>query len=137
MLLGEEQRFDSPKFGDVDSGDTRDLTAVLFSHQQLISGVVMTILGHEIDSDRAYEEQIDSFSEAFWDYTKIALAALVTGVVAGGFAIGIKDLLKLGLKHPIILGIAAAIAIAIILVLSAWAPADLIIEDQLGFTTTT
>jgi hypothetical protein len=135
LILGDEQRFDSPKFGDVDSGDERDLTAVLFSHQQPISGVVMTILGHEIDSDKAYEQQIDSFGEAFVDYMKIALAALVTGLIAGGFAIGIKDLLKLGLKHPIILAVAAAIALAVILFLSAWAPADLIIQDELGFTT--
>jgi hypothetical protein len=51
-------------------------------------------------------------------------------------AVGIKDLLKFALSHPIILAIAAAVVLAVILILAAWAPADPIISDQLGFTTT-
>ena len=58
----------------------------------------------------------------------------VAGGAAGAFAIGIKDLLKLALKHPIIAAIAAAVVLAVILFLAAWAPADPIIADSLGFT---
>ena len=134
LVLGTEQAFDSPEFGDMDSGDVRNMAAVLFSHQEPIDGVVMTIMGFEIDSETAYEEQINSFTDAFLHYLKIALVAIVAGGAAGAFAIGIKDLLKLGLKHPIILAIAAAVVLVVILFLAAWAPADPIIADSIGFT---
>ncbi|MDQ3756014.1 MAG: hypothetical protein M3371_14940 [Acidobacteriota bacterium] len=133
LILGAEQRFDSPQFGDVDSGDVRAMNAVLFSHQQPISGVAMTIIGFEIDSEKAFEQQIDSFTEAYYEYLKIAVAALAGALVSGG--IGPKDILKFGLKHPLILAIAAAIALAVIAVIALWAPADLIIEDEIGLTT--
>lgn len=135
LILGDEQRFNSPEFGDVDSGDSREMKAVLFSHQTPIAALIMTVTGYEIDSEKAFEQQIDSFSDAFVDYLKIALKALVVGATAGALAIGIKDLILLGLKHPLILAIAAAIALAVILFLSLWAPADLIIQDEIALTT--
>ena len=134
LVLGAEQAFDSPEFGDVDSGDTRAMAAVLFSHQDQIDGMVMTIMGHEIDSETAYEEEIDGFTDAFLHYMKIALAAVVAGAAAGALAVGIKDLLLLALAHPILLGIAAAVLIGVVLVLAAWAPADPIIADTIGLT---
>lgn len=134
LVLGTEQAFDSPEFGDMDSGDRRAMSAVLFGNQDPIDGVVMTIMGHEIDSERAYREQIDSFTDAFLDYMKIALAAVVAGAAAGALAIGIKGLLTLALAHPILLAIAAAVLIAVVLILAAWAPADPIIADTIGLT---
>jgi hypothetical protein len=134
LILGEEQRFDSPEFGDVDSGDTRDMTAVLFSHTEPVSGVAMTVLGYEIDSETAYQEEIDSFTDAFVHYLKIALEAIGGAVAAGALAIGLKDLLALGLAHPLILAIAVAVVLAVVTFLALWAPADLIIEDEIGLT---
>jgi hypothetical protein len=64
----------------------------------------------------------------------IGFAAAGAGAGAAALAIGLKDLLLLGLAHPIILAIAAAVLIAVVLILSAWAPADPIIADTLGFT---
>jgi hypothetical protein len=135
LILGDEQRFDSPEFGDVDSGETRDMTAVLFHQDAPIDGVAMVISGYEIDSEKAYRDQINTFTDAFLHYLKIALAAIATGLGAGALALGLKDLIKLGLAHPIILAIAAAITLAVIIFVSLWAPADLIIEDSLGLTT--
>ena len=103
FILGAEQRFDSPKFGDVDSQERREMKAVLFRHQEPIAGMVMAVVGHEIDSDKAYEEQIDTFSEAFQDYLKDALVFAVGGI--GG------AVLKFGLKHPLAVAIAIAIAV--------------------------
>jgi hypothetical protein len=134
LVLGAEQAFDSPEFGDMDSGDRRAMAAVLFSHQAPVDGVVMTIMGHEIDSEKAYRDQINSFTDAFLHYMKIALAAIGVGAGAAALAIGLKDLLLLGLAHPVILAIAAAVLIAVVLVLSAWAPADPIIADTLGLS---
>jgi hypothetical protein len=134
LLLGEEQAFDSPEFGDVDSGDVRDMTAVLFAHQAPIDAMFMSILGFEIDSETAYREQINTFTDAFLHYLKLALAAIGTGLGAAALAIGIKDLLALGLAHPIVLLIAAAIVVTVLLFLANWAPADQIIDDSIGLT---
>ena len=94
----------------------------------------MTIMGHEIDSEKAYRDEINSFTDAFLHYMKIALAAVTAGATAGALAIGVKDLLALALAHPIILAIAAAVLIAVVLILAAWAPADPIIADTIGLT---
>jgi hypothetical protein len=135
LTLGDEQAFDSPEFGDLDSGDRRDMSAVLFSNQNPIDGVVLTIMGHEIDSEKAYREQIDNFTDAFLHYLRVALEAVAAVTGAAAFAIGLKDLLALGLAHPILLAIAAAVVIAIAAILAAWAPADPIIADTIGLTT--
>jgi hypothetical protein len=135
LILGDEQRFDSPEFEDVDSGETRDMTAVLFHQDAPITGIAMVVTGYEIDSEKAYREQINSFTDAFLHYLKIALAAIVPEPGAGAVALGLKGLIELGLAHPIILAIAAAVTLAVITFVSLWAPADLIIEDSLGLTT--
>jgi hypothetical protein len=134
LLIGDELGFDSPEFGDVDSGDVRDMTALLFAHQAPIDAMFMSISGFEIDSEKAYREQIDSFTDAFLHYVKLALAAIGAGVGAAALAIGLKDLLALGLAHPIVLLIAAAIVVAVIVFLAWWAPADPIICDTIGLT---
>ncbi len=134
LTLGDEQAFDSPEFGDMDSGDVRQMAAVLFNQQGPIDGLVMTITGYEIDSEKAYRDQINSFTDAFLHYLKIAIAGIAASITAGAFAVGIKDLLKFALAHPILLAIAAAVVLVVILILAAWAPADLLIEDAVGFT---
>jgi hypothetical protein len=134
LLLGDEQRFDSPEFGDFDSGETRDMQAVLFHQDAPIDGVAMVVTGYEIDSEKAYRDQINSFTDAFLHYLKIALAAIGAGLGGAAMAVGLKDLLALGLAHPIILALAAAVTLAVIIFVSLWAPADLLIEDTMGFT---
>src|SRR5262249_6954078 len=91
-------------------------------------------MGFEIDSEKAYREQINNFTDAFYHYLKITLAAIAAAFTAGAVAVGIKALLTFALSHPIILGIAAAVVLGVILILARWAPADLLIEDALGFT---
>lgn len=134
LLLGEEQAFDSGEFGDMDSGETRDMTALLFSHQAPIDAMFMSILGFEIDSETAYEEQIDDFTEALYHYGEIALKAIAAGAGAAALAIGLKDLLLLGLAHPFVVIIAVVVVAVVVTVLSLWAPADPIIVDDIGLT---
>lgn len=142
LTLGDEQAFDSPEFGNVDSGDVRQMQAVLFEQKGPIDGLVMTIMGFEIDSEKAYREQINSFTDAFLHYFKIAFAAIRDAIIAaigiGTVLVGLKDalkfLLKFALSHYIILGIAAAAVLVVVVILAAWAPADVIIADALGFT---
>jgi hypothetical protein len=134
LTVGDEQAFDSPEFEDVDSGDVRQMQAVLFDQSGPIDGLVMTIMGFEIDSEKAYREQINSFTDAFLHYLKIALAGISGAIGAGASKEGVKDLLKFALAHPVLLAIAAAVVLVVILIIAAWAPADLLIEDSLGLT---
>ena len=133
LKIGDEQPFDSPEFGDVDSGDVRQMQATLFNQVAAMDGMVMTVMGHEIDSEKAYREQINTFTDAFLDYLKIAVTAIVAGIKASD--ISLKTLLKFAMKHPILVAIAAAVVLVVILILAAWAPADPIIVDQIGYTT--
>ena len=134
LILGAEQAFDSVKFGNMDSGDTRDMVGVWFRNQQPIAAMAMTVFGFEIDSESAYQQQIDSFTDAFYSYLKIAVAAAAGAIGGGALGLGVKDLVALGLKHWLVLAIAAAVALVVMVFLALWAPADLIIEDKLGFT---
>jgi len=119
------------RFGDVDTGERRDMTRVLFSHQQNIAGVALSIAGFEIDSEDAFKRQIDNFSQAFIDILKKEWDFIKAGLVAAG---GFEALKGLGVKGFIALGIAAAITLAIDVFVALWAPADLIIEDAIGLT---
>jgi hypothetical protein len=134
LLLGDELAFDSPELGDVDSGDIRDLTALLFAHATPVDAMFMSIMGFEIDSEKAYQDQVTTFTDAFLDYLKIALATIGTAAGAGALAVGLKDLLALGLAHPLVLAIAAAVVLAVVIFLAWWAPADEIISDSIGLT---
>ena len=111
------------RFGDVDNDEKRDMARVLFEGSNL--GVLsMAIVGHEVDSEEAYKEMIDDFTEALqlvlqkiWDQIKSHLKDLVEKVIeAAGYS-------------PWGTAIAAAIAIAIIVGIAWWAPPDLLIED--------
>lgn len=121
------------RFSDVDTGESRNVNRVLFSHQQPIAAVALTITGYEVDGEDAFEKQIEDWSEVFIDTVK-AQWEKVKGLIAaaGGFSV----LKGLGLKVYIALAIAAAVALAIDFFYSLWAPADLIIDDALGLSTT-
>jgi hypothetical protein len=119
LSVGNEQAFDSPEFEDVDSGDVRQMQALLFNQLGPMDGMVMTIMGHEIDSERAYREQINSFTDAFLDCLKIAVVAIAGGIKAS--RVSLKTLLKFALKHPVLLAIATAVVLVVILILAAWA----------------
>jgi hypothetical protein len=110
------------------------MVGVWFRNQQPIAAMAMTVFGFEIDSESAYQQQIDSFTDAFYSYLKIAVAAAAGAIGGGALGLGVKDLVALGLKHWLVLAIAAAVALVVMVFLALWAPADLIIEDKLGFT---
>jgi hypothetical protein len=119
------------RFSDVDTGETRNINRVLFNHAQPIAGVAITIAGYEIDSEDAFEKQIDDWTDVFvetvkaqWDKIKGLISA------AGGFS----ALKGLGLKVYIAIAIAAVIALAIDFFYSLWAPADLLMDDAIGYS---
>jgi hypothetical protein len=120
------------RFGDVDSGETRAMNHLLFTHGQPILGAGLSILGYEVDGEEAFEKQIDSFTDAFVDILKDQIDFLKdhfkeASAIAGALA-------KMGLTGAIIGAIAVAVTLAIDVFVALWAPADLIIEDAIGPT---
>lgn len=118
------------RFGDVDSGETRAMDHLLFSHQTPILGAALSIRGFEIDGEEAFERQIESTLDAFIDILKDQLAFVMENLKEAG-AIASK-LAAYGLKGLIAAAIAAAVVVAIDVFVALWAPADPIIEDVIG-----
>jgi hypothetical protein len=123
----------SIRFGNVDSGDRRGMDHLLFSHQQPIAGAALSIMGYEVDGEDAFENQIDSFTDAFIEILKDEIAFLKDHL---------KDVEKIaekiaekGLAGAIAAAIGIAVVLAIDVFVALWAPADLIIEDSIGPTT--
>jgi len=124
---------DPIRFDDVDSGETRALDHLLFSHQQPIAGAALSIMGFEVDGEDAFKNQIDSFTEAFIDILKDEIAFLKDHLKEVEAVI--EQLAEHGLAGAIAGAIAVAVVLAIDVFVALWAPADLIIEDAIGPTT--
>ena len=118
------------RFTDVDSGETRAMDHVLFSHQQPIAGAALSIRGFEIDGEAAFEQQIESTLDVFISILKDQLAFVLDHLKEAG-AIASK-LASYGLQGLIAGAIAAAVVVAIDVFVALWAPADPIIEDVIG-----
>jgi hypothetical protein len=124
---------DPIRFDDVDSGETRGMDHLLFSHQQPIAGAALSIMGFEIDGEDAFKNQINSFTDAFIDILKDELAFLKDHLKEVGTIV--EKLAEKGLAGAIAAAIAIAVVLAIDVFVALWAPADLIIEDSIGPTT--
>lgn len=118
------------RFDDVDSGETRAMDHLLFSHQQPILGAALSIRGFEIDGEEAFEKQIEDTLDAFIAILKDQLAFVMDHLKEAG-SIAAK-LASYGLKGLIAAAIAAAVVVAIDVFVALWAPADPIIEDMIG-----
>lgn len=135
LTVGDSQSPNGGKpirFGDVDSGETRSLDHLLFTHQQPILGAALSILGFEVDGEDAFKNQIDSFTDAFIDILKDQIAFLKDHLKEVGAVI--TKLASFGLAGAIAGAIAVVVTLVIDLFVALWAPADLIIEDAIGPT---
>jgi hypothetical protein len=118
------------RFGDVDSGETRAMDHLLFSHQQPILGAALSIRGFEIDGEEAFERQIEDSLDVFIELLKDQLAFVLEHLKEAGQIA--SKLASYGLKGLIAAAIAAAVVVAIDVFVALWAPADPIIEDMIG-----
>ena len=73
LTMGTVQQ-KSFRFSDLDTGEKRGMEAVLFSHNRSIAGVILSIIGHEIDNTTAYNEQISEWTDIFIELVKDQLA---------------------------------------------------------------
>jgi hypothetical protein len=129
----QEQKFTDIQDIDFDSGTHRDITRIVFTHDQPILAMVMSVMGYEIDSQRAYNQTITSETDYFIDVVKKEAAFIGAAIAALG---GASALTSLGWTGAIVAAIAAVITLGVDIVIAIWAPADLIIQDTLGLSIT-
>src|SRR5690606_10577387 len=53
------------RYDDFDTGEIRNIPDVLFSHNKAISGLIMSVIGHEVDGENAYANEINNWTDAF------------------------------------------------------------------------
>ncbi len=127
--LGEISTIPPFKFNDLDSGNTRDMSRVLFQ-QNNIASVVIAIIGHEIDNDKLYEKEVEAFEDAFVEVLKSNWAAISGALGSAGGAAA----LALGLSAGWVAAIGTALTLAINLLVAYFGRADLIIEDTIALS---
>jgi hypothetical protein len=127
----QEEKFKDIRDVDFDSGTSRDITRLVFKHDQPVLGMALSMVGFEIDSERAFNQLITSRMDFFVELIKQQAKFIGAGVTAAG---GLSALTKLGSIGGWIAGIAAAVTLAVDVIVALWAPADPIIRDSFGFS---
>lgn len=127
----QEEKFKDIRDVDFNSGTSRDITRLVFQHDQPLLGMAFSIAGFEIDSERAFNQLITSRMEFFVDLIKQQAKFIGAAITAAG---GLSAFTKLGSIAGWVAGIAAAITLAVDVVVALWAPADPIIRDSFGFS---
>lgn len=127
----QDERFKDIRDFEFDSGKGRDITRLVFRHDQQILGMALSIAGFEIDSDRAFNELITSRSDFFVDLIKQQAKFIGAAITAAG---GLASLTSLGSIAAWVAGIAIAITLGVDVIVALWAPADPIIRDSFGLS---
>ena len=122
----------SSRFGDVDSGDNRNVDRLIFKQTAPMAAIALMVMGYEVDGEDAYDNMVTSVSDVFVDLVKEQAKFIVGGLSAAG--ITATALKALATYQIIIAAIAVAVTLAIDLIIALWAPADLIMEDATGYS---
>lgn len=126
--IGEIQSNDF-RFGDLDSGNTRQMDRVIFD-QSNVAGVVIAIIGHEIDNDDLYEKEVEEFHKAFVEVLKSEWKVLVGTIGAAASTIA----LALGLSSGWAAAIGSVLMLSINSLIALVGRADLLIEDTIALS---
>ncbi|WP_157557788.1 hypothetical protein [Intrasporangium oryzae] len=126
----QDQSFKDIQNVDFDSGTRRDITRKVFAPDKPILGMLLVVLGDEIDSQHAYDAQITSIWENFLDLVKDQLP-YISAAVGGA---GLDLLKKFSAMKAILEGIGLLLLAGIDLLIAWWAPADPIIRDKIALS---
>jgi hypothetical protein len=130
----QEQPFKDIQDDDFDSGTRKDITRQVFGHDQPILGMLLVVLGDEIDSQRFYDKEVTSQTKFFFEIVA-AEAAAIAGAIGALKAAGVA-LTSLGAIGAWVAGIALVVMLGIDLIIALWAPADPIIRDSIALSVT-
>jgi hypothetical protein len=114
------------EFGDVDSGDRFRMDQTHFDSTTAY-GFGFSVVGFEIDNEKAYEEAIREFSDVFQLIMESNWAKIADAVGAG-----VGKLVNLFSSDNLSKAIGEAVSFGIKVAAGLWAPADLVIEDSGG-----
>jgi hypothetical protein len=128
---GQKQLFKDIQGIDFDSGDPpTDITRKVFAPDKPFLGMALVVLGDEIDSQGAYDDEVTSSWDYFVDLVESQLKYIAAAVGAAG-----EDLLKnFTWKKVIFEAIALAVLAGIDALIAWWAPADPIIRDRIALS---
>ena len=120
------------RFDDVDSGNKFPIERLVFNQQQPMLAVAMLVLGYEVDSERAFEEQITDGTDFFVDLVKEQWNFIKDNELVKAALKGLVS--KFGIYGIIAIAIAAVVLIAVDAIIAGWAPADPIMQESFGFS---
>ena len=128
--FAQEQPFKDIQSVDFDSGTFLDITRKVFAPDTPILGMLLVVLGDEIDSQGAYDKEVTSTLDYFIDLVKSELP-----YISGGTGGAIEELIKaFSWTKVILLAVALALVAAIDLLVAWSAPADPIIRDSIALS---
>jgi hypothetical protein len=128
--FAQEEPFKNIQSVDFDSGTSLDITRKVFAPDTPILGMLLVVLGDEIDSQGAYDKEVTSTLDYFIDLVKSELP-----YISGGTGGAIEALIKaFSWTKVILLAVALALVAAIDLLVAWWAPADPIIRDSIALS---
>ena len=126
----QEERFKDIQDVDFDSGTTHAIIRKVFAPDKQILGMLLVVLGDEIDSQRAYDDQVNGTWDNFVDIVKEELPYIEAALGGAG-----ADLLKnFSWTKVIVEAIALVVLAGIDLLIAWWAPADPIIRDSIALS---
>ncbi|MEP3838931.1 MAG: hypothetical protein ABJM36_14885 [Algibacter sp.] len=117
------------EFGDFDSGEEREMNRVLYNGQN--AAVAIGVMGFEIDSREAFEQEVQGFLDAFKFVINDQLSEIFSGALG---TVGTSIALMAGASTVVAAAIGTAVVVAVNIAIALWAPADLIIEDTMVFS---
>jgi hypothetical protein len=129
-LNAQEQRFKDLENVDFDSGTNRDITRPVFAPDKPWLGMLLVVLGDEIDSSSAYHHQVTSTWDYFVDLVKEELPYIEAALGAGGANV----VTNFSWTKIIVAAIALALLAGIDALVAWWAPADPIIRDSIALS---
>ena len=126
----QDVRFTDLENVDFDSGTHRDITRPVFQPDKPWLGMMLIVLGDEIDSSSAYHHEVTSFSDNFINIVKEELPYIESalGADAGYLSKNFNWWQVIGT------GIGLALLAGIDLLIAWWAPADPIIRDSIALS---
>lgn len=130
LLDAQKVKFEELDGVDFDSGTKRTPNRVIFESSTPILGLVVAVMGHEIDSEWAYNRQVDEWSDYFLHLLDTQKEFLLAIIGSGGLG-GLKWLGWKGLLYGLI---AAGAVVAFDALLALWGPADPIMDDMIDLS---
>src|SRR5215831_14160893 len=128
----QEQRFTDIQDVDFDSGTSKDITRPVFAPDKPWLGMLLVVLGDEIDSQHAYNQEVTSTWDNFMHLLEVELPYIRDALA--GVAGVLKATKNFSWASAIFVAVGLALLGGIDALIAWWAPADPIIRDSIALS---